>query len=102
MADVQWTNEPLPTPRKMSGTTKVVLGCGLLILLGLGAVAMLGAYGWTRLTGAAQSMGQEEWGQMRAATEQLLTDPGVHELWLAHPELSKTFTGEDDLLKTAQ
>ncbi len=101
MADSSWDNGGQPVERKkgMSIWAKVALGCGVVLLLGLGGCVVLGA---TCARAIGKSMDGREWGQLKAAVQQLQTDDGAKALYHANPDLSQAYPTEENFLQQAR
>jgi hypothetical protein len=99
MADVQWSQEQLPPPKKgMSTGVKVALGCGVLMLAGLGTCVGAGIFGAHKLT----SMGDSEWVEMKKDADLLMSDDGTKRLYASNPALAEAYPTEDEFLHEVQ
>src|SRR5512135_2234296 len=100
MADASWDNSGLPKKETgMPGWVKVLLGCGVAMLLAMGACVGFAAWGCRAMT---HSMETAEWGQLRQAVAQLQTDDGTRALYQANPGLAARYPDEAAFLKAAQ
>ncbi|HJU82567.1 MAG TPA: hypothetical protein VJ600_00010 [Holophagaceae bacterium] len=100
MADASWDNSGLPKKEPgMPGWVKILLGCGLAMLLAMGACVGFATWGCNAMT---RSMEAAEWGQLRQAVAQLQTDEGARALYQANPGLASRYPDEAAFLKAAQ
>lgn len=109
----------MPAKRR-SALARFLLGCGCLLLLGVGACALVAWKGLSYFTRGApalvESAGRtldeavvvagaraeqilaEHWQELRADLARLSTDDGVRELWRENPSLARHFGSEEALL----
>jgi len=114
MVDSSWDNSGLPPQKKGLGTgMKVLMGCGIALLLVLvtcavGA-AVLGNYikkdpkaFETRVEGFANSLIQRDWERLRTLVDQLQTDDGARAVYRANPSLRQTQASEEPFLQAVR
>ena len=100
MADASWDNSGMPARKPgMPTWVKILLGCGLAMLVAMGGCVALATWGCHAMT---QSMETEEWGQLRQAVAQLQTDDGARALYQANPGLAAAYPTEQAFLTAAQ
>lgn len=101
MADSGWDNGGVSMPKKsgMPLWAKITMGCGIIALLGL-VTCVAGVATCGKAIGKA--MNGPEWGQLRAAVEQLGTDDGAKALFQANPELKSSYPTEDSFVEAAK
>lgn len=101
MVDSNWDNGGIATPRKsgMPIWAKISMGCGIAALVVL-ATCVAGVATCGHAIGSA--MNGPEWGQLRAAVEQLGTDEGVKSLYEANPALKSAYPTEENFLQAAK
>ncbi len=114
MVDASWDNSGLPPPKKGLGTgLKVLLGCGLAVLLAgvtcaVGG-AVLGSYikkdpraFELRVEGFAKGLVQKDWERFRALVDQLQTDDGARAVYRGNPSLGQAHATEEQFLQAVR
>jgi hypothetical protein len=114
VVDSSWDNSGQPLPKKGLGTgMKVLLGCGIAVLLALVTCAVGGAVLGnyirkdpkafeTRVEGFAKGLVQKDWERLRTLVDQLQTDGGARAVYRANPSLAKTQGTEEAFLQAVQ
>ena len=114
MVDASWDNSGLPPQQKGLGTgMKVLMGCGIAVLLALVTCAVGGAVLRNlikkdpkafekRVEGFAQGLIQKDWERFRTLLDQLQTDDGARAVYRANPGLHQAHPTEDQFLQAAR
>ncbi len=114
MVDASWDNSGLPPQKKGLGTgMKVLMGCGIAVLVALVTCAVDGAILRNiikkdpkafekRVEGFAKGLIQKDWERFRTLVHQLQTDEGARALYRANPGLHQAHPTEDQFLQTAR
>jgi hypothetical protein len=114
MVDSSWDNSGQPVEKKKMGTgMKVLLGCGIALLLILVTCGVGGAILGNmikkdpkafeaRVEGFAKGLVQKDWTRMRALVDQLQTDEGAKALYQANPGLRQAHPSEDQFLQAVR
>lgn len=98
MADSSWDNSGLPPERKGMGTgTKLALGCGLVVLLGLATCVGFAGYGLHKGSQAADRL----WVHVASSSKQLRTEEGARALYRENPGLAASYSTEEEFLREA-
>ncbi|HJW32076.1 MAG TPA: hypothetical protein VJ505_01805 [Holophagaceae bacterium] len=115
MADSNWNSPTSPVAPKagMPLWGKILIGCGIALLLALGSCVAGVAYishkakqdpegmkKWAM--GFAMDFIKPEWDDFRGTVEQLRTEEGCKALYKAQPALAKQWSTVDEFLKEAQ
>jgi hypothetical protein len=92
MTDASWDNGGLGRPAKRGWPLwgKVLMGCGVAVLLALAACVG----GVVTCAGAVSKAADAEWAALRATVDQLATDEGASAVFAAHPALADQFGDE--------
>lgn len=114
MADSSWDNSGLPArPKGMPLWLKVILGCGVLMMLlfggcvggcyYLGHLAKSDPKGFEKsIQGFAGKFIKDDWDEARRVVDQLQTDDGTKALYKANPGLAETYPTEAAFLEAAK
>ena len=115
MADSNWDSPSAPVAPKtgMPLWGKILLGCGILVVLALGSCVAgavwishkakqdpEGVKRWAM--GFAMDFLRPEWEDLRTTVDQLRTDEGCTTLYKAQPALAKQWVTLEDFLKEAK
>jgi hypothetical protein len=111
MVDGSWDNSGLPPQKKGLGTgMKVLMGCGIAVLLAVVTCAVGGAVLGNyikkdpkafelRMEGFAKGLVQKDWERFRALVDQLQTDEGARAVYHANPGLHQSQSTEEQFLQ---
>jgi len=114
MTDSSWDNGGIAPKKKSFGTgTKVLLGCGIALLLGIVTCTTVGiVFGnmikkdpeafEKRVEGWAKGFIQKDWDRLRALVGQLQTDEGTQAVYQSNPELRNTYASAELFLAAVQ
>jgi hypothetical protein len=100
MADASWDNGGMGRPVKkgMPVWGKILMGCGVVVLLGVAGCAV----GIASCAGAVKNAGNAEWENARVLVQQLETDEGAAAVYAANPGLARSFADEAAFVAAAQ
>lgn len=92
MTDSSWDNGGLGRPAKRGWPLwgKVLMGCGVVVLVGLAACVG----GVATCAGAVSKAADAEWAAARAMVRQLETDEGARAVYAANPGLAGAYADE--------
>jgi hypothetical protein len=114
MVDSSWDNSGPPPQKKGLGTgMKVLMGCGIAVLLAVVTCAVGGAVLGNyikkdpkafelRVEGFAKGLVQKDWERFRALADQLQTDDGARALYRANPGLGHAHATEELFLQAVR
>lgn len=114
MVDSSWDNGGGAPKKPGLGTgTKVLLGCGVALLLGVVTCTVGGmALGHMikkdpeafekRMEGWAKGMMQKDWEHLRALVDQVQTEDGARALYRSNPDLRQGYPTEEGFLTAAR
>jgi hypothetical protein len=114
MVDASWDNSGLPPQKKGLGTgMKVLLGCGIAVLLAVVTCAVGGAVLGNyikkdpkafelRMEGFAKGLVQKDWERFRTLVDQLQTDDGARAVYRANPGLHQSQATEEQFLQAVR
>lgn len=114
MVDNSWDNSGLPAEKKRMGTgTKVVLGCGITVLVLMGTCVGGGLFlgrmikkdpkGFeARMEAFGKGLMQKDWDRFRGTVDQLQTDEGAQALYRANPGLQQEHPTEAQFMETVR
>jgi hypothetical protein len=114
MVDSSWDNSGQPVEKKKTSTgMKVLMGCGIAVLVALVTCGVGGAILGNmirkdpkafeaRMEGFAKGMIQKDWQRMRALVDQLQTDEGAKAVYRAHAGLRQAHPSEDQFLQAVR
>lgn len=100
MVDSGWDNGGV-APRKNKGMPvwgKVLVGCGVAVLLLLGSCVGVAWWGMGKLSEKAD----QAWAEMDQTVRSLKTEQGTKALYQANPGLADSYPNEEDFLKAAE
>jgi hypothetical protein len=98
MADQSWDNSGLPVQKKgMPTWGKVLMGCGVVLLLITATCAGCVFWGVNKVKQASQ----QPWAELQRAMAQMKTEEGAKTYYEAHPGLTRSYPTEADFLKAA-
>ncbi len=100
MADSGWDNGGMPLAKKKGVPVwgKVLVGCGVAMLLLLGSCVGVAWWGMGKLSEKAD----QAWAEMDQTIRSLKTELGTKALYQANPRLADTYPNEEDFLKAAE
>ena len=114
MVDASWDNSGLPPAKKGLGTgMKVLMGCGIAVLLTVVTCAVGGAVLGhyikkdprafeLRVEGFAKGLVQKDWERFRALVDQLQTEDGARAVYHANPGLHQAQPTEELFLQAVR
>lgn len=110
MADSSWDNGGVSPKKQGLGTgMKVLLGCGVALLLGIVTCTVGGLVLGRmikkdpdaferRVEGWAKGLIQKDWDRLRSLVDQLQTDEGAKTVYGSNPDLRQTHPAEESFL----